>query len=232
MYESKSNIEIAAALSKKINELSPGACTYPTQIDTKAWMEKEFNTGIHDFFGIDSWKDLRKGPRKAKLPSSAAWSDGKFKTPSGKYEFYSKLAAEHGHDGLPKYKSNRKPTAPFRLLTPHSKFNIHSQFQHLDVMEDFNPEPYVYIHPASAAEKGIADGDRVRVFNKVGELKIKARLTDNVPRDVLLMYEAWFNKKDFNVQNLVDDTPADMGLFKTGAPGVAIHDQFADVTRA
>ena len=33
-------------------------------------------------------------------------------------------------------------------------------------------------------------------------------------------------------QNLVDDEPADMGLYKTGAPGVAIHDQFADVVKA
>ena len=46
------------------------------------------------------------------------------------------------------------------------------------------------------------------------------------------MYEAWFRKLDFNVQNLVDDESADMGAYKTGAPGVAIHDQFADVAIA
>ena len=142
------------------------------------------------------------------------------------------MAADHGHEALPKYKSNRKSSGPFRLLTPHSKFNIHSQFQHIDYMEDFNPEPFVYIHPAATMEKNIADGDWVNVVNKVGEVKLKAKLTDNVPRDVLLMYEAWFNKNSYNVQNLVDDEPADMGLYKTGAPGVAIHDQFADVVKA
>jgi anaerobic selenocysteine-containing dehydrogenase len=99
-------------------------------------------------------------------------------------------------------------------------------------MKDFNPEPFVYVHPQTAAAKGIADGDRVKVFNKVGELKIKAKLTDNVPPDALLMYEAWFNKNAYNVQNVVDDEPADMGLYKTGAPGVAIHDQFADIKKA
>ena len=133
---------------------------------------------------------------------------------------------------MPKYKPNRKSYAPLRLLTPHSKFNIHSQFQNLDFMADFNPEPFVYIHPQTAADKGIAEGDRVVVFSKVGEQELKAKLTDNVPRDALLMYEAWFNKSNFNVQNLVDDEPADMGKFKTGAPGVAIHDQFADVKKA
>jgi len=232
MYESKSNIEIAAALSKKMNALSPGSCTFPTDINTQEWMVKEFSQGIYTLFGIQSWEDLKQGPRKAKLASSASWHDRRFKTPSGKYEFLSKLAAEHGHEALPKYKPNRASTASFRLLTPHSKFNIHSQFQHLDYMEDFNPEPFVYIHPEPAAQKGISDGDYVKVTNKVGELKIKARLTTNVPRDVLMMYEAWFNKNPYNVQNLVDDEPADMGLYKTGAPGVAIHDQFADVAKA
>ena len=231
LYESKSNIEIGAALSKKLNELSPGSCTFPTTIDTKEWMIKEFNKGIHDLFGLNSWEDLKQGPRKAKLASSASWHDFKFKTPSGKYEFLSKLAEEHKHTALPKYKANRKPYGPFRLLTPHSKFNIHSQFQHLDYMEDFSPEPFVYINHLTAAKKGIKDGDWVKVFNKVGELKIRAKLTNNVPRDALLMYEAWFNKNAYNVQNLVDDESADMGLWKTGAPGVAIHDQFADVSK-
>jgi anaerobic selenocysteine-containing dehydrogenase len=232
LYESKSNIEIAAALSKKMNQLSPGSCTFPTEIDTKEWMIKEFNKGIYDLFGLKSWEDLKKGPHKAKLPSSAAWHDGEFATPSGKYEFLSELAAEHGHEALPKYKANRKPYGPLRLLTPHSKFNLHSQFQNLDWMHDFNPEPYVYVHPKTAADKGIAEGDRVVVFNKVGELTIKAKLTDNVPRDALMMYEAWHNKNNFNVQNVVDDESADMGKYKTGAPGVAIHDQFADVKKA
>ncbi len=231
MYESKSNIEIAAALSKKINQLAPESCTYPQEIDTKEWMAKEFNQGIHDLFGISSWEELRKGPKKAKLASPASWSDLTFSTPSKKYEFLSELAAEHGHDALPRYKSNRKASGPFRLLTPHSKFNIHSQFQHIDYMEDFNPEPFVYIHPVVAAEKNIVEDEWVKVFNKIGEVSVKAKLTDNVPRDAIMMYEAWFNKNSFNVQNLVDDTPADMGLYKTGAPGVAIHDQFADVAK-
>lgn len=231
MYETKSNIEIASALSKRLNQLQPGSCTFPEDIDTKEWMEMEFNQGIYDLFGIKSWEELKNGPVKAKMPSPAAWHDKKFSTPSGKYEFLSEQAEKNGHAALPEYKDNRKPTAPLRLLTPHSKFNIHSQFQQLDYMEDFNPEPYVYLHPKTAKERKIQDDDMVKVFNGIGELEIKAKLTDNVPQDVILIYEAWFNKNSFNVQALVDDTSSDMGAFKTGAPGVAIHDQFADIQR-
>jgi len=231
MFETKSNIEIAAALSSKMNELKPGSCTFPTEVDTKQWMIDEFNQGIYDLFGISSWEELKNGPVKAKM-HPAAWHDLEFGTPSKKYEFRSELCAEHGHKALPEYMEGRKPYDKLRVLTPHTKFGIHSQFVNLDWMEDFNPEPFVYIHPDAAAARDIADGDMVRVFNKVGEVTIKARVSDNVPPDAIMLYEAWFKDNPYNCQNLVDDTAADMGAYKTGAPGVAIHDQFGDVAKA
>lgn len=69
----------------------------------------------------------------------------------------------------------------------------------------------------------------MKVFNDAGEVELRARITTNVPADFLVMYEAWFPGRKFNVQNLVEDTPADMGLMKTGAPGAAIHSQFVDI---
>ncbi|MCE7987652.1 MAG: DMSO reductase [Caldilinea sp. CFX5] len=231
LFESKSDIEIASALSAKLNALQAGSCTFPTAIDSKEWMAKEFNDGIYQLFGIKSWEELRNGPVKAQV-QPAAWSDLKFKTPSGKFEFVSELAAEHGHTALPSYKEGRPAYAPYRLLTPHPKYSIHSQFQNVDWMADFNPEPFVYLNPQLAAQKGIAGGDLVRVFNDVGEERLRAKLTDNVPADTLLMYEAWFSRKQkFNVNNLVDDASSDMGKYKTGSPGVAIHDQFADIEK-
>jgi anaerobic selenocysteine-containing dehydrogenase len=232
MYETKSNIEIAALLSKKMNQLSPGSCTFPQDIDTREWLEKEFNQGIYDYLGIKHWTDLKNGPVKAKLASSASWSDKKFGTPSGKYEFLSELCQQNGHSALPRYKEGRTSYDEFRLLTPHTKFGLHSQFVNLDWMQEFNKEPFLYMHPDDAQEKKIADLDTVRVFNKVGELKIKVKLTSNVAKKSLVIYEAWFGAgNDFNVQNLVDDESSDMGAYKTGAPGVAIHGQFANVER-
>jgi anaerobic selenocysteine-containing dehydrogenase len=232
LYETKSDIEIASALSTKINSLNAGSCTFPENIDPKDMMIKEFNDGIYSLFGIKSWEDLREGARKAKLTSSASWSDNKFSTPSGKYEFKSNLAQEYGHTALVKFKEPREPYATYRLLTPHSKYNLHSQFQNLDWMLDHNPEPLVYIHPRLAREKGISDGDIARVHNKTGEVKLKVSVTNIVPADTILMYEGWYGPKNsFNVNNLVDDTSSDMGKFKTGSPGVALHDQFAEIEK-
>ena len=229
MHEARSNIEIAAALSRAMNRKEAGSCTFPQEVDGKEWMAKECNKGIYDLFGIPGWEALRQGPVKAKRKSSAAWPEGTFKTPSGKYEFKSDLCAKNGFKALPEFVEGRKANGPFRLLTPHVQFGLHSQFINLDWMENFYPEPYVYIHPKAAQERGIRDMGMVKVFNGIGEVRLRARLSANVAADCLVMYEAWFRKLDFNVQNLVDDCPSDMGAMKTGSPGVAIHDQFADV---
>lgn len=229
MYECKSDIEIAAALSRKINQLEPGSCTFPEQVNVKEWVAKEFNQTIYDQFGLSSWEELLQGPVKAKLTNTAAWHDFQFKTPSGKYEFKSELCQQNGFTALPEYQPGRKKTQPFHLFTPHIQFGLHSQFINLDWMQVFYPEPFVFIHPKAAKAKGINDGDVVKVFNDIGAVNIRANLTENVPEDFLVMYEAWFPNSDFNVQNVVEDTAADMGQMKTGAPGAAIHSQFADI---
>lgn len=229
MYEAKCDLEIAVLLSRTINKLEPGSCTFPQEFDHKRWLDQEFNDGMSKMFGISSWDDLLEGPKKAILPSSAAWYDRKFKTPSGKFEFKSELCEKNGHTALPEYKPEAKSTLPFHLFTPHVQFGIHSQFINLDWMQVFYPEPFVYMHPVSAGKRGIAENDLVKVFNTAGEVELRAKVTANVPEDFLVMYEAWFPKRKYNVQSVVADTPADMGLMKTGAPGAAIHSQFADI---
>lgn len=229
MYEAKCDLEIAVLLSRTINKLEPGSCTFPQEFNHKRWLDQEFNDGMAKMFGISSWDDLLDGPKKAILPSSAAWYDRKFKTPSGKFEFRSELCEKNGHTALPEYKPEAKSTLPFHLFTPHVQFGIHSQFINLDWMQVFYPEPFVYMHPISAEKRGIAENDLVKVFNTVGEVELRAKVTANVPEDFLVMYEAWIPKRKYNVQNVVADTPADMGLMKTGAPGAAIHSQFADI---
>ncbi|MDU3159520.1 MAG: molybdopterin-dependent oxidoreductase, partial [Hafnia alvei] len=175
MYEAKCDLEIAVLLSRTINKLEPGSCTFPQEFDHKRWLDQEFNDGMAKMFGISSWDDLLEGPKKAILPSSAAWYDRKFKTPSGKFEFKSELCEKNGHTALPEYKPEAKSTLPFHLFTPHVQFGIHSQFINLDWMQVFYPEPFVYMHPISAEKRGIAENDLVKVFNTVGEVELRAK---------------------------------------------------------
>ena len=117
MHEAKCDLEIATLLSRTINKMEPGSCTFPQTFDHKRWLDLEFNDGMAKMFGINSWDDLLDGPKKAIMPSSAAWYDRKIKTPSGKYEFKSELAAQNGHTALPEYLPEAQSTLPFHLFT-------------------------------------------------------------------------------------------------------------------
>lgn len=226
LHEAKNDLHIAALLSQKMNALQKGSCTFPEYVDTKQWTAKEFNAGIYEKFGIRSWEELKNGPVKAK--AVVPYADGKFFTPSGKYEFYSQTAADHGWKALPEYVEVRKPYDKFRLASNHSRFSLHSQFQNLDWMEEFNPKPFVYINSKDASEKRVKTGDTVALFSKVGLLRVTAKVTDNVPSGTVMMYEQWYNNNIYNVNELVDDTSSDMGVFKTGAPGVALQDAYVN----
>ena len=49
------------------------------------------------------------------------------------------------------------------------------------------------MNPDDAAQRGIADGDLVRVFNGRGETRLKVRVTDRVLAGVVAVKEgAWF----------------------------------------
>ena len=104
------------------------------------WVEKEFNDDIKQLFGVKSWDELRKkgGTVKANDKVTVAWEDHKFRTPSGKYEFYSKKAAEYGHHPLPVFTEDYKASGeyPIRCISPHWKLGIHSQFQHIDWLDN------------------------------------------------------------------------------------------------
>ena len=51
----------------------------------------------------------------------------------------------------------------------------------------------VWMNPADAVQRGIADGDLVRVYNERGETRLKVRVTDRVLQGVVAVKEgAWF----------------------------------------
>ncbi|PLR94041.1 molybdopterin-dependent oxidoreductase [Bacillus sp. T33-2] len=112
------------------------------------------------------------------LPVEAIpWSNRKFKTPSGKYEFTSSKALIAGFDGkislsLPSETKWSNPELaekyPYSLLTIHPLRSNHSQHYHL-----FEQPPKVKIEVALsvAEEHGLKEQDYVRIWNERGEIK-------------------------------------------------------------
>lgn len=233
LYESKNDIEIAMGISKRLNELEPGSSTYPTDRSIEEWIEMELSDDLIKKFGFKTWKDiLEKGTAKVE-GYEAPWADGKFRTPSGKYEFLSEKCASYGHHALPVYMEEMEvpKERPIRLFTPHWKYGLHSQFQNLEWMQTIHNEPFVEIHPVLAKENGIEEGSMVRVASEVGFVEVKAKITKTVPENAVVMYEAWYKDQNYNVNFLLKATPSDMGSCATGQAGLAFHDQFVNIER-
>jgi len=123
-----------------------------------------------------------------------------FTTPSGKIEIYSmSLAARPDPYGLGEIPpiptwipEPIDPLYPLRLVTPKSRARTHSIHDNQAVLSRADRDD-VWIHPADAAARGIADGQRVRVFNARGRTLIPARVTDRVaPGAVSIKEGAWF----------------------------------------
>lgn len=236
LYETKSDLEIAMGLSKKLNELLPGSCTFPVSGDPVEWVEKEFNEGIKELFNVKSWDDLRKngGTAKANESVTVAWSDLKFRTPSGKYEFYSEKAVEYGHHPLPVFTEEYKAPKeyPIRCMSPHWKFGIHSQFQHTDWLMAIQDHPFLEIHPDLAKQKSIRDNDMVKIINEVGYMTLPAKVTKLVPPDTVVMYEGWWKGVNYTENFTVKALQEDMGEYKKGQRGIAFHDNFVNIEKA
>ncbi len=132
-----------------------------------------------------------------------AFTDFKFKTPSGRIELYKEELVGDGAE-LPYYHEPVEASPanplykrfPLTLLLSHSRHRIHSTFANLPKFKQLEPEPMVEIHPADAAHRAIANDQRVRVYNQRGSVCLKARLSADLKPGVVVIAEgSW--AKDF-----------------------------------
>jgi anaerobic selenocysteine-containing dehydrogenase len=120
--------------------------------------------------------------------------------PTGRIEFYKDedqfLAAG---EQVPTYKPpfddevNPPSEFPLRLLTPHSKWRIHSSYGNNPWMEEIHGgRPPVLIHPDDARTRRIADGDAVEVVNTRGRVVAWAHITDATKPGAVTLHEGWW----------------------------------------
>ena len=136
-----------------------------------------------DFAGLKAGR-----PMRLNIPSNP-YADG-FSTPSGKVEFYSQAMADRGLDPLPDGQPLRDPDGGNRyrleFITPPHHFFLNSAFNEIDELREKAGEARVMIHPETARARGIADGDRVSVFNDRGACSFKAQVTDDTQPGLLV----------------------------------------------
>ncbi|MEZ8739272.1 trimethylamine-N-oxide reductase TorA [Photobacterium swingsii] len=138
-------------------------------------------------------------------------------TPSGFIEIFSRKIDRYGYEhcqGHPMWfeKSERShggPSSdkfPIWLQSCHPDQRLHSQMceseKYRETYTVQGREP-VYINPEDAKDRGISDGDIVRVYNDRGQLLAGARISDNYPRGVIRIHEgAWYGPVNEKVGSL------------------------------
>ncbi len=81
---------------------------------------------------------------------------------------------------------------PLLLMTPHSRWSIHSTYKVSPTLLRLQRgEPCLTLNPATARQKGIADGDRVRMWNALGEVVLQAKLAAGVPPGAVVLEHGW-----------------------------------------
>jgi anaerobic selenocysteine-containing dehydrogenase len=124
-----------------------------------------------------------------------------FPTPSGKMEIFSMQMKQLGISPLPTYEevakagTVAKESKEFPLIFTNRKETGYmlSGYRSDPGMRQRYPEPLVEIHPDTAEEAGVAEGDVIRIETRKGRIAQKVRLNADLdPRVVMPAFGWWF----------------------------------------
>lgn len=127
------------------------------------------------------------------------YRDHGFATPGGRFEFHSARLAAAGLDPLPEAVSPGcppDPRHPLVLTTAKWPQYCHSQQRHLPSLRRRMPEPLVELHPDTAAQRGIRDGDWIEVVTRLGAMRARARLDPHLDPAVVCAQYGWWQYPD------------------------------------
>lgn len=154
--------------------------------------------------------DLKKSDLPVKVPA-AKWPaepgkclrDG-FKTPTGKFEFYSTAIAaidpKYGLDPLPSYYDSladqndeqTRENYPFYLCTgARLAHAIHSRVHETPWLRSLRPEPTCEINPEDGKRLGLKEGGSVELYSPYGSIRVKVKFTHKIKPGVIMMLHGY-----------------------------------------
>jgi anaerobic selenocysteine-containing dehydrogenase len=140
-----------------------------------------------------------EGGMRALRVSHVAHPDLTFATPSGKIELSSRRATALGLPPLPVYEPPARSRYPLTLRQGRTLTHFHGFYDHgraLPTLAAADPEPVLWIAPADAAARGVADGAPIRIHNERGAMQARASVTPRVPTGTVWMRDGWLGLND------------------------------------
>jgi anaerobic selenocysteine-containing dehydrogenase len=174
-----------------------------------------------------TWKDFSKKGVLAKMGKDQIYykyktdywkKGGGFPTPTGKFEFFSTVLEDLGYDALPYFQEpGESPVStpelareyPLVLSTGYRQpFYFLSQYRNIPWLRSFQKDPVVQIHPETAKEYGIEDGDWAWIESPRGRIKQKARLFPGIhPKVVMATANCFYPEEPGPLHGLLTSNP-------------------------
>jgi len=148
------------------------------------------------------------------------FAKGNFATCSGKAELYSDALKAQGLDPVAHFAppsesrhSEQAKTFPLELLARKADNFLNSTFSNLSVIQEMEEAGLLEMSTSDAQARGIADGDRVRVFNRRGDILLKAKVDGAVQPGVVCARLEWANlsPEGKNINVLTSEKLTDLG---------------------
>jgi len=156
------------------------------------------------------------------------WQSTGFPTPSGKIELYSSILEKLGYDPMPFYEE--PPESPVStpeiareyplILNTGGRFMPmhHSEFMQKELGRVKHPDPLMDIHPDTAQELGISNGDWVYIETRRGRIKQRARYNPGMLRSVVNCQSSWW------FPEMPANEPCLSGLWESNANVLTLDD--------
>jgi molybdopterin guanine dinucleotide-containing S/N-oxide reductase-like protein len=153
-------------------------------------------------------------------PPFLPFAHGNFATPSGKAELYSESLKEQGLDPVVHFEppgesrhSEQAKAFPLELLARKADNFLNSSFSNLPVIQEMEESGLLEMNHSDAGTRGIADGDPVRVFNRRGDILLRARVDGAVQPGVVCAQLSWAKlaPQGRNINVLTSEKLTDLG---------------------
>lgn len=164
----------------------------------------------------------------------------RFGTPSRKMELYFEKMLPYGQ-ALPVYedcsevyaKNELRAKYPLQFVQIKSKFRIHNQFYDASWLNQFN-QPHVEMNSIDMADRGLASGDYVRIYNDRGHLECSVLQNEAVRPGCVRTYSSIWNKfvRSGGVQYLTNDFMHERCDKLLQGPNIPFNDTLVEVRKA
>jgi anaerobic selenocysteine-containing dehydrogenase len=144
---------------------------------------------------------------------------GGFRTPSGKAELYSESLKTQGLDPVVEFRPplesrhTKRNGLPLELLARKADNFLNTTFSNVPSVQEMEETGLLEISSVDAQARGIADGDRVRVFNQRGDVELVARVDGKVQAGVVSASLHWAKMAPGfqSINSLTSEKLTDMG---------------------